>query len=225
MRRILFGLAAIALLAVSAPARAGTWAEVGDAGESVATAQITIGSGSLDSIKGHLFAFTDMYCIRILHDGTAFSATTEPNTLAQSQGGTLDPMLMLFDKNGVGIVGNDDISNGGNGPFNNNSTITATLNAGTYLLAISGYHRTAFDSSNAEIFPGMTGPGLFPGTGATLDHFANNIDQGNTTGAYQIDLHGASFCVTPEPATLTMMGLGGLSMLGYGWKRRKVSVV
>ena len=132
MQRILFGLAAIALLAVSAPARAGTWTEVGDAGESVASAQMTIGVGSLNVIKGNLFGFTDMFCIRILHDGTAFSATTDIGTIAQVNGGSLDTMLMLFDSTGKGIVGNDDISNGSTGPFNNNSTITATLNTGTY---------------------------------------------------------------------------------------------
>lgn len=102
VRALLVGIVACPLTVLLAGvAGAATWTEIGDAGDLPATAQVTVGSGSLDSISGTKTPNeADMFRIRIL-DPAAFSASTVGTT-------GFDTQLFLFDASGLGVYANDD---------------------------------------------------------------------------------------------------------------------
>ena len=175
-------LTTLAIL-LGAPAGAAPWAEVGDAGDLPATAQIPNGLGSLDSITGVIFTSLDkdMYVIQIT-DPALFSATVLP------AGTLLDPQLFLFDAAGVGVYGNDDDGD----PFSTlpaGDALSPTV-AGTYHLAISGFDNDPTDGI-VEIFVdvklGVQAPAILApvaGWSPTFSVFG---------GSYEIALTGASF--------------------------------
>jgi hypothetical protein len=221
--------AVFALLTGAGGVHAGIWTEVGVAGQTIPTAQMTDGSGSLDAIIGSLAGNANLFGFQVTQNGTAFSATTYPATLPQQLGGSLDVMLQLFDSTGNGIIANDDIGNQ-TGFYNNDAAISATLNAGFYFLGVSGYRLAPFDVANIELFPTMGDatialPNLAAGP---LDHYSTTIDQGFMTGPYRVDLIGAGFATnlgpvditTPEPTSLYLLGMGAVALLGYRWRIR-----
>lgn len=184
----LITLSLTVLIALSANvALADVWAEIGDAGDLPATAQIPTGNDPLTAITGTILAGgdADMYCISI-ETPTAFSASTCFVT-------SIDTQLWIFAEDGTGISYNDD-DPGGCGL---QSTVTGTfiLNPGSYYLAVSTYDWDALDGSGNEIWsdtpfnverqpdgPGAPGPVAGWGGSSFSD------------GAYQIELTGAGFC-------------------------------
>lgn len=120
-------VAAALLLTLPANAQT-TWSEIGDAGEDVATAQITVGPGDLLAITGTLLSDSDVdvYCFRV-QEQTTFSLSLI-NCVADT-----DPDLFLFDTNGFGVSHNDACANG-------LVTISNTyvFTPGTYYIAIAG---------------------------------------------------------------------------------------
>ncbi len=80
----------------------GVWLEEGDAGDTLPTAQVTVGSGSLTTIQGTIPDGWDneVYQIRVT-DYAQFSAT-----VTAPEGG--NSKLALFDANGMGVLYNDD---------------------------------------------------------------------------------------------------------------------
>src|SRR5262245_33047576 len=103
------GLALALLLLAPAAGRADIFTEVGDAGQTVGTAQTTVGAGFLDEIRGTIGSpgptgDVDLFVI-FISNPSGFSATTvgTPGTLANTQ-------LFLFDVNGRGVYANDDAS-------------------------------------------------------------------------------------------------------------------
>src|SRR5262249_48031768 len=87
------------------------YVEVGDAGETMATAPIVTGTGVLPGITGALGADeTDVYSIQIC-DPANFRASTVTWTSGGQNGdpnGRVDTMLWLFRENGTGVEMTDD---------------------------------------------------------------------------------------------------------------------
>jgi hypothetical protein len=209
MRRLLFLAAALLAAATFAGAAvADVWVEVGDAGDLPASAQVPFGTDPLDAIVGFVSdSDADMYCL-FLPDPAAFSATTVG--LA-----AFDTQLFLFDALGLGVIGNDDDADDGV-----QSTLppgsAAASPPGTHYLAISGFDHDPV-SPGGEIFtdgfPGLQTP-TGPGGPGPITGYAGT----GGSGTYTIALTGALFCrdvVIPEPASLTLVGIGLATLLGY----------
>ena len=213
------------------PASAATFTEMGDAGQTLATAQLvntqppgtilTAIFGTMESSGADIFKI-------YLTGGQTFSATT--TTLFNPGNPTVfDSQLFLFNSSGIGVYANDDDNT--NGPPQ--STLPASLSftpssAGVYYLAISGSGFLPL-SAGGFIFPvsggllnqpasapwvvGPTGPG---GASALTGWSSTSSE----TGAYEIDLTGAQFLSIPEPSTALLLACGLL--IGGVVRRRMV---
>jgi MYXO-CTERM domain-containing protein len=194
----LFGIGALAVAITASGAFAQVWAEVGDAGELVGTAQVT-GGGVLTSITGALTTGdADMYLITI-NTPTSFSASTVG-------GAAFDSQLFLFTSAGVGIAFNDDA-----GPLQSALTVGnplyASLAAGQYLLAVSGFNHDPTSAGGAifpDSFPGIFGP-TGPGGGSPVTGWT----AAGASGTYTIALTGVR--AAPGPASLALIGLAGFA--------------
>jgi hypothetical protein len=210
------GVALIAL-GIGAPAQAVTFAESGDAGELLNTAQL-VGSG-FDKISGTLSDTRDVDLYKIFLPGGLFSASTQG-------GASFDTQLFLFDSSGKGIVFKDD-----DVTTVDESTIQATLSAGLYYLGISGWD-TSPVSSSGRIFPvtlrgatnnttlfGPTGPG----GGEPLTGWVQT-DRDQNGGPYQITLSTSTTSPTtsvPEPASALSLLMFGAVGAGSVLKRKQ----
>ncbi len=221
MRRSWIAIAgAVAMLALSPPrAAAGIWREIGDAGNTVLTAQTTTNlspNEPLTAIIGSLGNNNDVDVYKIcVMNAPAFSATTV-GLVSPS----LDTKLYLFNASGLGVYANDDA---------NDSTLQSTLPAnnplgpqtdGIYFLAISSFERSPsgggqliFPNTPLDAVVGPTGPGgghIFDGDAGT----------GFSSGPYTIALTGACFAAVPEPASVTLMALGCAGVIVYLYHQR-----
>jgi hypothetical protein len=125
----LFATVLLVLLATSG-AHAQVWTETGDAGDLLATAQSTLGTGTLSAINGNLASSTDvdLYCIRM----TSVPPAGLPLLQLQCSV-TNGPNVWLLDATGKGVLTNQTCAGG-------NKTIVApsvSLAAGTYYVAVS----------------------------------------------------------------------------------------
>jgi hypothetical protein len=129
-------IAALAL--ISSPVAALPWIEMGDAGETIATAQST--TEPVTSISGSLYSnpngpgqidLVDIF--RIAVGAPSFLRITTGNGLAPNA--IDDPVLYLFDQNGVAIVMNDD--DGLNGAQSTITPLNSSYLAGIYYIAIA----------------------------------------------------------------------------------------
>ena len=216
MRKLL-GVATV--LACCGLALGQTWDEIadggGDTGSLPATAQVVSGSGPLTDITG----FTDgargdredLYLIRII-DPVGFLAHTDP-----SGGGdaNFDTQLWLFDAGGFGILANDDKAGGS--AFRSwlklpadDGTMPVLPGVGNYYIGVTGFNNDALSVGGQIFSPAgfteVSGPDG-PGGGSTV----NGWTGAGATGEYRIHLDGAEF--VPEPASLVLLGLGGLALI------------
>jgi Ca2+-binding RTX toxin-like protein len=110
-------------------------AESGDAGQSLFDTQlITPGLSTLNSITGTISESNDVDLFQISVGNQPFSATT-------LNGANFDTQLFLFDSNGLLLAGNDD----SDGTLQ--STLSISLNPGTYILGVSSFSNSPIDSS------------------------------------------------------------------------------
>jgi hypothetical protein len=206
---------------VSGPASAAIFTEVGDAGQTLATAQIAGafgGASPLSTIFGSLSSSTDadLYLINITHPLT-FSATTI--------GGALDTQLFLFNLGGAPVFMNDDADG-----LTLQSTLPAghalgPVSAGVYVLGVSLAGYDPVNEVNQLLFDvGLTtdvrgaAPGLSP---ASLFGFANNTFFADS-GDYAIQLTGTATVPVPEPVSslLVAMALAACGVVTVKGRRR-----
>ena len=215
-----------------------TYAETGDAGQTLATAQGTASTAApagttLNTITGTFNGLNDadLFVIRIATP-SAFSASTV--NAATNLGGQ-DTALFLFNASGVAIATNDDAAGGAStdSSLPTGNTLYASLAAGTYFLGISESGNEPVNANSQLLFAGYPGgdttavrgaaSGLNPTTLATFD----SQSFGGGAGAYEIDLSGAATAANPnavpEPSTWAALALGSLATLAITRRRRTAS--
>lgn len=192
-------------------AQAATFTETGDAGETLETAQGIQGPGPLEAISGALSTVTpdaDLFKI-FLTGGQTFSASTVG-------GATFDTQLFLFNKEGMGIYGNDNASPvlGSNQSTlpNNNFSLEES---GFYYLAVSGFDYDPVNSEGEEIFPDPASPfnQVFGPTGPGGESGLSGFNGARLNGGnYTVAMTGAK--AVPEPSsTLGVLAFGAFGTL------------
>ncbi|MCC7395901.1 MAG: DVUA0089 family protein [Planctomycetes bacterium] len=172
----------LCLLGSAALLPAQIWTETGDANDLCSTAQIVAGQGQLAAIAGSLSsnADADVYAIEV-DDPVNFVATT-------IGGATFDTMLMLFDADGLGIVGNDDFGTS----LQSRVDGTHLLRPGRYFLAVSAFG--TFANTPAGPLFGWAGSVLLPLGPGGREALSAWVSGGNGSGSYTVALTGAKYC-------------------------------
>src|SRR3954451_19249584 len=149
------GLALAAMLLLAATPLRAQYVEIGDAGQTLGSAQSTgpIGGINLTTITGSLSGINDADLVVFqITSVTTFSASTV-NAITMGTG--LDTALFLFNSLGVPIYTNDDAS--GTSLQSNlpaGTSFTMTLAPGVYLLGISLSGNEPVNLSNQLLFAG-----------------------------------------------------------------------
>ena len=199
-----YALAALVLLCLAplAPtARAQTWAESGDAGDLIATAQATVGAGAITQITGSLPLSddVDLYCIKLTSVPPAGTPIVQLACLAQQS-----PNVWLFDAAGNGVFTNETCAFG-------NKTLLApnvSMTPGTYYVGVSYYNRNAVSAGGNIWIPGIPGQRTPDGPGAAqpLSGWAGIVIM-NPPNPYTINLNGFVACSGATPTLRSTWGL------------------
>ena len=186
---------AMAVLA-AAPALAQTWAETGDAGDLIASAQSTAGAGALTQITGSLQSDSDvdLFCVNV-QDPHAFSASLQCLMAA-------DPSIWVFAPAGLGLAHNDVCAFGG-------KTIPpGFVGTGTYYVAVTQAGRQAHSAGGAMwqsfLFTGVRMPDG-PGAGGALLYWLGGGPLPGVT-PYTINLTGVGYCESAVPVQASGWG-------------------
>ena len=126
-----------------------------------------------------------------LSDVTAFTFTGPP--------GSFDKTNLLTSGFPAGISTSDAAPTavGGPLPFNTNFAFRPSGALGTLLISFNNQWSTVGGES-----------------------WVSNIN-GPQTGNGHWTISGATTTATPEPASLTLLGIGAVGLLGYGWRQRR----
>jgi len=185
-------LAPVLLLTLSATTVcAAAWYESGDAGDSIATANITSGSGNMHQIIGNITMVpdnVDMYCVSI-----PFLAGFSANISCSV---TTERDLWLFDSNGYGISLNDSCNGG-------MVFITGAFGSadGQYYLAVSCTEDEALSSSGTIWDPPFASGQRAPdGPGASDPLIGWSTFNYMAVDPYLITIEGGEFCNEAVPA-------------------------
>lgn len=166
-----------------------SYAEVGDAGQLITTAQNVAGTGVLESIAGTLSSQNDIDLYGLIIDLPSIFSVTVSSALS----GDNDAQLFLFDGDGFLVLSDDD-----DGP-----ALSPQFNAGEFNGA-PGVYYLAFDLFNSD-------PADDPLTSWT------QFPAPAQSGSYTLTLSGAR--AIPEPTTAMLVGLGVLVLSVSGRRR------
>lgn len=209
-------LAAASLTTTAASLKAVTYAETGDAGQTLATAQSTgtNNTTALTAISGTISTVTDADLYRF----TILSVTTFSATATSTAG--IDTSLFLFSATGVPIIANDDQSTTSfQAAIPAGNSLVTTLAAGTYYLGISLSGNEAVNLNNQQLFttdqPTTNVRGIASGLNPTTLATFNGQTFFAETGAYSIALAGAATGAVPEPSTVVSLVLGAGASLAF----------
>lgn len=194
-------LLAVVLVIASAPgAAAQVWNEVGDAGDLIATAQTTLGSGPLTTILGTLGSAgdVDVYCVQV---GSTPRVPGLPVVRLQCVV-VAGPQLYVFDATGAGIATNSICQ------FGFKTVTTDYLSGpGTYYVAV------AYDGVRPHSTGGaMWATGVLPERAPDGPGAASPLATWTGTGVvaplnpYQLTLDYSGFCAAATPVTKTTWG-------------------
>ena len=199
-----YAFAALVLLGLaplSTTARAQTWNEVGDAGNLVSTAQITVGSGAITQITGSLPLSddVDLYCIKLTSVPPAGTPLVQLACLLQQS-----PNVWLFDSAGNGVFTNETCAFG-------SKTLLApsvSMTPGTYYVGVSYYNRNAISAGGNIWIPAVPGQRTPDGPGAALplSGWAGIVIM-NPPNPYTINLAGFAACSAATPTLRSTWGL------------------
>src|SRR5258708_12845105 len=122
--------------------------------------------------------------------------------------------VLLFNKGGLGVMGNGDRVPGKFNPLLPNASGrpagVGPTTSGIYYLGVVNWRHDPVDAGNLLIFADQEGPGVIgptgPGNGNPLDHWQNTT-AGDGAGTYSITLTRSTFA-NPEPAAMSPYGLG-----------------
>lgn len=225
-RRFVRAFATLCGMSLTCTVMAGPeWPELGDAGRLPGGAQIVLGSGSLESIRGALSLpltgpgdFEDMYLIKI-SDPTTFCAKTIIQSVScgqcvpfpLTQPTNFNTQLWIFKADGRGLLGNDDDpadpprSRLGNAADDGSGAVITT--AGLYYIAISGGPGNDPQSSTGPIFNQVLLTEVSGPDGAGGANPIIGWSGGGPVGQYQILLCGASFVEQGDIPTVSEWGL------------------
>lgn len=191
-----------------------TYAEPGDAGQTLATAantNLSVGGVSNNAITGTIGTTTDADLYKFtVTSSIIFTATAAGGASSVAGNGNIDTSIFLFDISGNPLVANDDQNNA-----NYQGSFTFNLTAGTYYLGIALSGNEPVNSNNQRLFTvdqptiGQRGAasGLNPTTLATFDGQTSTPE----TGPYSITITSA----VPEPTTTAALAFGGLASLVF----------
>ncbi len=211
-------LAAASLTTAAASVKAQTFAEPGDAGQTLATARFTgtNNTAALTSITGTIAGTNgldaDLYVLTITNT-TTFSAIASSGTPG------IDTSLFLFNASGVAIIANDD-ANGTTlqGAIPAGNSLLTTLAPGRYYLGISLSGNEPVNLANQQLFtvdqPTTNIRGIASGLNPTTLSAFNGQTFFAEGGAYSIALTGAATAV-PEPSTVVSLVLGAGASLAF----------
>jgi hypothetical protein len=200
-------------------ADAGLFTEVGDAGQSLASAFV-LPSG-IDMIKGSLNYDADMF--RFYWPGGSFYANTVDYSAPFSA--QQDCELFLFDSVGYGIVANNDAWDGLNIPAGSAYIYKPGLAAGNYYLGVTIHNLEPVDDSLYytifPTFPYVSEPKSPDPTSGPLAAWGNDDLYSWATGNYVVNFAEADLITgaegdehptgtVPEPNTLALLSVAAL---------------
>ena len=175
------------------PLPAGVWIEQGEAGNLPGNAQVTTGTGSLNTIRGALAAGdVDMYKISIC-DAAAFTAIVS--------GTVSDTQIFLFNAAGNGVAMNDDSPIGGGlqSAIAPAGAIPGLVN-GAYYIALSSYDNDPNDASAQALWLDTPfGTVRTPDGPGAANPVASWDGAGSNSGNYTIALTGSCYGAAGGP--------------------------
>jgi hypothetical protein len=99
-------------------------------------------------------------------------------------------------------------------------TQSVTINGDTQTVTITGDDNVTLASDVLTLNASTTN---FPGAGLTLTTQPFISSPGGVGAVINFNLQGTVSSAVPEPASLTLLGVGACGLLGYGWRRRKAT--
>lgn len=198
MKKLLSIISFGAMTAFASQSMASVMYEVGDAGETLGTAQAVAGGTS--QIQGSVSGDADLFSF--FWGGGSFYVNTV--------GSTFDSQLFLFDSTGAGVWGNDDgIAFAGPAYISD-----ANLAAGQYYLGVSGYNYDPYSASGLIFDSYPYDPVYGPNNTAPLSYWSGGSGSGSYSINFQQITSSGDPVGDPTPTGVPAPLGGGLLALG-----------